>query len=205
MKSSRRKYSHPKPDRWEDHYSRRAKKERYPARSVYKLKEIQNKYNLLKSGGAVLDLGCYPGSWLLYTSEVVGCRGRVLGVDLKPLTIGLPRHVNVHTGDIFAIDEKVFKSVGTGYNVVLSDLSPATTGNRVTDAARSMELCRGSLRIALSVLLQGGSFVCKMFQGEDSREFSDSVKTEFKKMELFKPLSSRKTSREIYVIGLGRK
>jgi 23S rRNA (uridine2552-2'-O)-methyltransferase len=205
VKSGRKKYAHPKKGGWEDHYSRQAKKERYPARSVYKLKEIQRKYNLLKSGDAVLDLGCYPGSWLLYAAEVVGSRGRVSGIDLKQVSVELPGHVRVHTGDIRAIDGRVFKSIGTGYNVVLSDLAPSTTGSRITDAERSIQLCRASLRIARSVLVRGGSFVCKMFQGEDSRKFSDSVSTEFNQNELFKPQSSRKTSREIYVIGLGRK
>ena len=136
---------------------------------------------------------------------MVGGRGRVAGVDLKEVTIELPRHVRVHTGDIRAIDERVFKSIGTGYNVILSDVAPATTGSRIADAARSMDLCRVSLRIARSVLAPGGSFVCKMFQGEDTKGFSDSVRMDFNLQKLFKPLSSRKTSREIYILGLGKK
>jgi 23S rRNA (uridine2552-2'-O)-methyltransferase len=76
---------------WQDHYSRRAKKERYPARSVYKLAEIQKKYRMIKKGHKVLDLGCSPGSWLLYAAELTGNKGQVIGIDLKPVSIQVPR------------------------------------------------------------------------------------------------------------------
>jgi len=82
-----------KHNRWQDHYSRQAKKERFPARSVYKLKEMQEKYHLIKKGDNVLDLGCYPGSWLLYAADLTGDRGRVVGIDLEPVTLKLPSHV----------------------------------------------------------------------------------------------------------------
>jgi len=193
------------PNRWEDHYSRKAKKERFPSRSVYKLKEIQVKFNLIKKGDAILDLGCFPGSWLLYSADIAGSKGRVTGIDLKPAAINLPHHVRVYTGDICAIDDRLLKSMGKGYNVVLSDVAPATTGNKTADAARSFHLCRAALSIAQQVLIQNGSFVCKIFQGEDAKQFSDSVKVCFNKYKIFKPQSSRKASREIYVIGSGKK
>ena len=191
--------------RWEDHYSRRAKKERFPARSVYKLQEIQDKFRLLKKGAAVLDLGCFPGSWLLYSANIVGSKGRVTGVDLIPVSINLPPHARVYTGDICAIDDKLLQSIENGYNVVLSDAAPSTTGNKAADAARSLHLCRAALLIARKVLVKGGAFVCKIFQGEDTKQFSDSVQICFNKQRIFKPQSSRKASREIYIIGLGKK
>jgi 23S rRNA (uridine2552-2'-O)-methyltransferase len=191
--------------RWEDHYSRRAKKEHYPARSVYKLKEIQSKFKILKKKDAVLDLGCFPGSWLLYAADIVGRKGRVTGVDLVPVSINLPPHVRVFTGDICAMDDGLLQSLENGYNVVLSDVAPSTTGNKAADAARSFHLCRAALLIAQKALVKGGAFVCKIFQGEDAKPFSDWVKMCFIKQRNFKPQSSRKESREIYIIGLGKK
>ena len=93
--------------RWADHYSERAKKERYPARSVYKLKEAQIKYRLIRKGDRVLDLGCSPGSWLLYAAELTGNRGEVLGIDQKTVTISMPAQVKTLTIDILTIDRAV--------------------------------------------------------------------------------------------------
>ncbi len=194
-----------KQNRWSDHYSKRAKKEKFPARSVYKLAEIQNKFRLIKKGDKVLDLGCSPGSWLIYASQLTKPKGRVVGIDLKPVTIQLPPHVTTHRGDILSIDDDLLDVLGHDYNVVLSDMAPATTGQKSVDAARSFELCRAALSLSQKVLLPGGSFVCKIFQGEDFKEFSVLVRENFKSQKIFKPQSSRKASKEIFVIGLGFK
>ena len=194
-----------KHNRWEDHYSRRAKKERFPARSVFKLQEIQSKHHLIKKGDKVLDLGCAPGSWLLYVANLTGSKGQVAGIDLKPVIEKVPSHVRIYTGDILTLDDKFFESLGKDFNVVVSDMSPATTGNKHVDSARSYNLCQAALSIAQTLLIPGGSFVCKIFQGEDFKEFSDSVRSVFKSHKIFKPQSSRKTSKEIYIIGLGKK
>jgi len=193
-----------KANTWEDHYTRRAKKERYPARSVYKLKEIQRKFRLIKKGHKVLDLGCAPGSWLLYAAELAGPDGRVVGVDLKPVTVGLPAHVQVYTADILSPDQRLGADPSAGFDVVLSDMAPATTGSRITDAARSEALGRAALEIARERLVPGGSFVCKIFQGEDFKIFIDAVDKIFVRYRIFKPASSRKASREIYVIAMGK-
>jgi 23S rRNA (uridine2552-2'-O)-methyltransferase len=190
---------------WQDHYAQRAKKEKFPARSVYKLKEIQQKYKLIKKGDTVLDLGCAPGSWLLYAADLTGNSGRVVGIDLKAVTIKIPSHVRVYTADILALDDNFFKSEGSDFNVVVSDLAPATTGSKHIDSARSFNLCQAAFSIAQKVLRPGGSFVCKIFQGEDFKAFSDSVKTAFNICKIFKPQSSRKASREIFLIATGKK
>jgi len=130
-------------NRWQDHYTRQAKKDKYPARSVYKLKEIQQKNRIIRKGDAVLDLGCAPGSWLKYAAEVAGPTGRVVGIDLKPVTIALPDQVEVLTGDIYEMLADLKADAGAGYNVVLSDMAPATTGSKHVDAARTQH---GSLR-----------------------------------------------------------
>ncbi|MDP7418038.1 MAG: RlmE family RNA methyltransferase [Desulfobacterales bacterium] len=190
---------------WEDHYSRQAKKEGFPARSIYKIQEIHRKYNLIRKGDRVLDLGCHPGSWLKFSAGLTGDRGHVIGIDLKPVSIKLPAHVRTYTGDIMRFDEDLAASVGNGFNVVLSDMAPNTTGSRETDAARSFHLCMLALSIAQTRLIRGGSFVCKIFHGEDFKNFSASVKSSFYQYKVFKPSASRKASREIFIIGLGKK
>jgi len=190
---------------WQDHYTRQAKKERFPARSVFKLQEIQKKYNIIKKGNNVLDLGCAPGSWLLYSADLVGSAGRVIGIDLVPVTVNIPLHVRIYTGDILLMNDDFFKSLGTDFNVVISDMAPPTTGNKFVDSARSFNLCQSALSIAQMTLNTGGSFVCKIFQGEDFNTFIDSVRSVFKNHKIFKPKSSRKASKEIYVIGFEKK
>lgn len=196
----KRKTGKPKP--WQDHYSRQAKKDRYPARSVYKLEEIQQKHRLIHKGDKILDLGCSPGSWLLYAAKLTGDRGRVIGIDLKPVKIQAAPNMEIINGDVFALDAGV---LGSDFNVVISDMAPATTGHKAVDAARSAGLCEAALAIAQSVLLPGGRFVCKIFQGPDFNHFVDSVRAGFDKHKIFKPRSSRKASKEIFIIGLGFK
>ncbi len=193
-----------KQGKWNDHYSRRAKKERFPARSVYKLQEMQQKYNLIKKGDRILDLGCAPGSWLLYAAKLTGNKGHVAGIDLKPVTINIPSHVTIYTGDIFSFDS-FSESIGNEFNVVISDMAPSTTGIKNVDSARSFNLCQAALETAQKLLLPGGSFACKIFQGEDFKQFSDSVKSCFATCNIFKPKSSRKASKEIYIIAKGKK
>jgi 23S rRNA (uridine2552-2'-O)-methyltransferase len=193
------------PNAWQDHFTRRAKKEQYPARSVYKLQEIQKKFNLIQRGHRVLDLGCAPGAWLLYAGEVAGPKGTVVGIDLKSVTVNLPAHVTAHIGDALAPEDPVFEKMGGRFNVVLSDLAPATTGMKDVDALRSYQLCRAALDIAENRLIPGGAFVCKIFQGEDFKLFSDAVRSAFGQHKIFKPQSSRKASKEIYIIGMGKK
>jgi len=191
---------------WQDYYTRRAKKEKYPARSVYKLQEIQHKYNLIKKGGSVLDLGCYPGSWLLYAAKLVGKTGRVIGLDIQPVTLTLPGHVSVLIGDIlsYSTDSLLNNSLGNRFDVILSDMAPSTTANPAVNSYRSTELCRAALSLACEKLVTGGSFACKIFQGEDFQDFVLEMRNCFKRHKIFKPKSSRKASREIYIIGMGK-
>ena len=191
-----------KPNPWLDHYSRQAKKDRYPARSVYKLEEIQQKHRLINKGDKILDLGCAPGSWLLYAAKLTGDRGRVIGIDLKPVKIQAAPNIEIINADVFALDAG---PLGNDFNVVMSDMAPATTGHKAVDAARSAGLCEAALAIAQSVMLPGGSFVCKIFQGPDFNQFVNSVRAGFDKQKIFKPRSSRKASKEIFIIGLGFK
>lgn len=194
-----------KKNRWEDHYTRKARKDNYPARSVYKLQEIQRKFRLIKKGQRILDLGCAPGSWLLHAAQLTGEGGQVVGIDLKPVTGKLPRQTEVFKGDVFNPDGPMLRALEGGFHVVLSDMAPATTGNKDVDAARSFNLCEAALTIAEQNLLPKGAFVCKIFQGEDFKAFTERVKQGFQNCAIFKPQSSRKASREIFIVARGKK
>ena len=191
-----------KKNRWEDHYSRKAKKEQFPARSVYKLEETQKKHRLIKKGDRVLDLGCFPGSWLLYAADLVGKQGAVVGIDLKQVSIRLPSNVTVFSRDI-ADDNSDILFVDKKFNVIISDMAPATSGNKNVDNARSFNLSCDALSLAKNYLLSGGTYMCKIFHGEDFTTYVNLVKQNFKKQITFKPQSCRKASKEIYIIGLG--
>ena len=128
-----------------------------------------------------------------------------MGVDLQPVNIRLPENAAVHTGDILSADESLLTNIGRDYHAVLSDMAPATTGQKSVDAARSYHLCQAALEIAVKTLLPGGIFVSKIFQGEDFQDFRTEVGEAFDKLRIFKPQSSRKASREIYIIGIGRR
>ena len=190
---------------WADHYTRQAQKDNFAARSVYKLQEIQKKYRILKRGARVLDLGCAPGSWLQFAAQTAGPDGLLVGIDLTPVTIGLPDYVTVITGDAADLEGHLTELGQTRFDAVLSDMAPATTGNRHVDEARSMDLCKTALDIAEKTLVPGGGFVCKIFQGSDFKAFTDAVKNRFDRQAAFRPQSTRKASREVYVIGIGKR
>ncbi|MBW2653925.1 MAG: RlmE family RNA methyltransferase [Deltaproteobacteria bacterium] len=195
----------PGKNQWEDHLTRRAKAENYPARSIYKLEEIQNKFKIMKKNDRVLDLGCAPGSWLLYAAKQVGNQGKVFGIDLKQIDIKLPDNVVTVKGDILNLDNDSFLDKNSGFNAVISDMAPATTGRKDVDALRSFDLCNMALRVADDFLAQNGHFVCKIFQGNDFNVFQKNVKLKFKDCKIFKPDSCRKQSKEIYIIAKGKK
>ena len=191
--------------KWADHYTRRAQKEHYPARSVYKLQELQKRFNLVRSGDRVLDLGCAPGSWTLYAAKLVGKNGRVIGIDKQAVKERLPNNVETTVGDIFRLEADGSPILEQQFDVVLSDMAPSTTGRKDVDAARSADLCRAALSLAETLLSTGGNFCCKIFTGEDAKPFSETVKSSFRQVRLFKPQSSRKASKEVFVVGLGKK
>lgn len=193
----------------QDYYYRKAKKDKYPARSVYKLEEIQRKHQLLRKGDSVLDLGCYPGSWSLYSSEVVGPRGVVVGVDLQeadkePRSNGAAIHWICQ--DIMG-PELVprVRKIRPAFKVIISDLAPKTTGNRWADHQKSMRLVEHTLSLAETLLHEQGNYLCKVFQGEDLPSFVSGLKERFSRVKVIKPESSRKESREIFILGIGFK
>ena len=190
-----------------DFYYKKAKKDRYPARSIYKLEEVQQKYHFLRRGDSVLDLGCSPGSWSLYASEVVGERGVVVGVDLKETSQSpKPGAAEIHwlCHDIMDPDLlPLVRRIRPAFRALISDLAPRTTGNRWADHQQSLRLTRRTLELATILLLNKGSYLCKVFQGEDFPNFVQEVKACFDQVKVIKPQSSRVESREVFILGLG--
>jgi 23S rRNA (uridine2552-2'-O)-methyltransferase len=191
----------------QDHYFKKAKKEKYPARSVYKLEEAQKKYRFIKNGDTVLDFGCYPGSWSIYAARVVGPKGLVVGVDLqetKKVSFAKAAEIMWFCDDIMS-DDIVGKmqEIRETFSVVLSDMAPRTSGNKWVDQQQSLNLVRRVLELAASLLRKDGNLYVKVFEGEDFREFVDSVRKSFKTVKIVKPKSSRSESREVFVLGMG--
>lgn len=150
----------------------------------------------------MLDLGCYPGSWSQYSMKKVGPKGEVIGVDLKEPK-GL-RSQNFHfiKADVLQLDEvRLAKEIGP-MDVVISDLAPQTTGVKVLDNSRSMELARKALNISAIMLKSEGHFLCKIFEGEDQKIFRDEFSSCFKQTRSIRPSAVRKRSRELYLLGL---
>ena len=190
-----------------DYYYELAKKEKYPARSVYKLEEVQKKYKILKKGQRVLDLGCHPGSWSVYTAQVIGAKGVVVGVDLQPTDLPSQKgHAEIHwlCYDVYAGDLiKILRGRWPGFHVVISDMAPRTTGSPYADHQQSLRLVRRALDIACDLLHENGSFYCKAFQGEDFPEVVQECKPLFQTVKVVKPESSRKESRDVFILGRG--
>ncbi len=190
-----------------DFYYKKAKKDKYPARSVYKLEEALNKHKFIRRGDSVLDLGCCPGSWSLYASEVVGPKGIVVGVDLQEVEAS-PR---AGGSEIIWLRQNIMKAdmifelrkIRPSFRVLVADLAPRTTGNRWADHQQSMILVRQTLALANELLLPNGNYYCKAFQGEDYPEFVKEVGELFQKVKTVKPKSSRVESREVFVLGMG--
>jgi len=187
-----------------DYFYRKAKEESYRSRASFKLLQAVKKYNFIKLGDVVVDLGASPGGWLQVAREIVGDKGFVLGLDLvkiKPL--GFP---NVYTivGDVKdpEITRRIKAVLPRLADVVLSDVSPNISGVWEVDHARQIELAECSLQIAVSILGPKGYFFVKVFMGEMFNSYLNQVKKYFSSVRVFKPKASRAESAEIYVLAL---
>jgi 23S rRNA (uridine2552-2'-O)-methyltransferase len=194
--------SYMKPDFW----SKKAFSEGYPARSVYKLKEMDEKFSLLKKNSRVLDLGAAPGSWTTFVLRALDGNGHVTAIDLEPLSKDVKgNNLAFFQGDMCSapIREAALK-LGP-YNLVICDAAPATTGNRTVDTARSSGLVEIAIFYAEKMLLPGGNFVVKIFQGSDQQEHLKKIRSLFTTAKGFKPEACRTESFETYLVGLGKK
>jgi len=190
---------------WDDHYARRAKREKWLARSVYKLEEIDRKFRLIRPGARVLDLGCFPGSWSQYALKQAGPRGDVAGVDLTvPERLSAPNFRAIQA-DVLSLDpNRLLERVGQR-DVVISDLAPKTTGVKSADASRSAELVRAAFRIARVLLKPEGHFLCKVFEGQEVQDLRQEFSRDFRRIRGVRPKAVRKGSRELYLLAWSRK
>jgi 23S rRNA (uridine2552-2'-O)-methyltransferase len=189
--------------RLDDHFSQKARSQGYPARSVYKLAEFDQKRGLFKPGQKVLDLGCAPGGWTLYVAEKVGPAGLVVGVDLEPPWRAFPPPVKTLAADLL-LGEPTIKAVALELkgqaDAILSDMAPKTTGQRAVDQAKSLALAQAAWGVAQELLKAGGFFLFKIFQSPEADEFIVNLKPRFLSERRLKPQASRKRSQEIFVL-----
>ena len=188
--------------RQQDHYGRRAKSDGYAARSVYKLEEIQKRFKIVPRNGVVLDLGCSPGSWSSYVKRVGGADTKMVGIDLTEVGGYLGQQF---VGSVFDVpEEELLEALGGGADFVMSDMAPATSGNRFTDHVRQIELAEQARVLASRLLRPGGNFVVKVFEGEDAADLVTRIRADYGKTKRVKPKAVRKESVEFFVVGMGR-
>lgn len=189
--------------RSQDHFGKRARAEGFAARSVYKLEEIDRRVRLLRRGQRVLDLGAHPGSWTQYAAERVAREGRVLGLDIQePPPHGVAPNAEMRQADVLTVTSEDLGGPGS-FDVVLSDMAPATSGHRATDQYRSFELFMRALEIAAGVLAPGGRFVGKIFQGGEFPDAKRAVAGHFEQVRVLRPEATRSESYEVFLVGLG--
>lgn len=180
-----------------------AKKKGYPARSVFKLEEIQKKTQILRRGMTVIDLGAAPGSWSLYASQQVGQSGRVLAIDLQEILQRFPPQVTVVQGDALTLNPDVLGKFAP-YDVVLSDMAPKTSGIKLRDQAASFELFERALQVARSFgKKETSSFVVKIFMGPEFNEAIRLAKNAFVKTRVVRPEGTRQNSKEVFIVAQG--
>ena len=190
-----------------DSYTQRAHREGYPARSVYKLEEINSSHHLIKSGDSVLDVGAAPGSWTLFTHrELLKGNGRIVSIDLNPLNLNpVPPTVTAIVGDAFSKENRERLIELGPYDAIISDAAPMTTGNRTVDTTRSEWLAEQVVLLAEEQLKEHGNLVIKIFQGGGQVEILKKMREMFNKAKPFKPKACRDDSFEIYLVGLDKK
>jgi len=200
-KSSRRWLS----EHFDDPYVKLAQQKGMRSRSAFKLLELQDKYQLIRPGMVVVDLGAAPGGWCQLAQPLVGEKGRVIGLDILPME---PIHgVLLIEGD-FTEDEALHELEdalgGHSVDLVLSDMAPNMSGMATIDQAKAMYLAELALEFVRSHLKLGGDFVVKLFQGEDFDTYVREARSLFEKVQVRKPKASRSRSREVYLLARNR-
>jgi 23S rRNA (uridine2552-2'-O)-methyltransferase len=190
---------------FDDEYVKRAQREGYRSRAVYKLAEIQEKDRILRPGMTVLDLGAAPGGWSQYAAGVLKGRGRIIAMDILPMD-ELPG-VEFIQGDFReneALDALMKSLDSSPADLVMSDMAPNITGMGAVDQPRSMYLVELVVDLADQVLGRRGVLLCKAFQGEGFDELLPALRKKYRKVLIRKPKASRPRSREVYVLAQGR-
>lgn len=197
-KGSSRRWMH---EHLSDEFVKKAQKEGYRSRAVYKLLEIVEKKAIIRNGDKVLDLGAAPGGWSQVAAKLVGSQGKVIASDILP--IELIDGVDFLQGDF--TEQSVYNDLlvmtdGAKVDVVLSDMAPNMSGQLSVDQPKSMYLAELAIEMAIKTLNPGGSFVVKVFQGDGFDVFVQNAKKAFKKVSVIKPKASRPRSKEVYLL-----
>lgn len=193
-------------EHFDDEYVLRAQREGWRSRAVYKLEELDRKYRLLKPGMTVVDLGAAPGGWSQYAAKILGAKGQIFALDILPME-PLPGVAFIE-GDFrdAAILAQLKERLGARpVDLVMSDMAPNISGMGAVDQPRVMYLVELAVDFAREMLKPGGTFVCKLFQGEGFDALVQSLRQDFSKIAVRKPKASRPRSREVYLVASERK
>ena len=191
-------------EHFDDEYVKMAQVQGYRSRAVFKLKEINEKDNLIKNGMNIVDLGAAPGGWSQLARQLMGVHGQLIALDILP--IEPLEGVTTILGDFR--EESVINALyeqlaGAPIHLVMSDMAPNMSGNKATDQARSIYLGELALDMAKTVLAKQGTFLVKLFQGEGFEAFHKEVQTVFTQVTIRKPKASRPRSNEVYILAKG--
>jgi len=182
-----------------DIYVRQSKVDGYRARSAYKLIEIDEKFKIFKGGMCVIDIGAAPGSWTQYASKIVK-NGKIISIDLKEME-KIKNNIQIK-GDFTSplIQDQIKNHLNKGSDVIMSDMAVNTTGIKNIDSIQTGELCKEAMIFSKDVMLEKGFFISKIFMGSSFNEIVALGKKLFKEVKVFKPKSSRKDSKESFII-----
>jgi 23S rRNA (uridine2552-2'-O)-methyltransferase len=194
-------------DRKRDYYYKKAKEEKYRSRATYKLLQTAKKYQFIKQGDIVVDLGAAPGGWIQAAREIVGSSGFILGVDLEPIEPFAEHNVRTITGDITEPEtlQQIVELLPRKADAVISDLSPNISGIWEVDHARQIDLAQQALDLGFETLRPSGTLFMKVFQGDMLDDFVKKVQNHFQTVKVIKPEASRSKSSEMFILAIGLK
>jgi 23S rRNA (uridine2552-2'-O)-methyltransferase len=194
-------------DRKRDYYYKKAKAENYRSRATYKLSQAAIKHRFIGKGDVVVDLGAAPGGWIQAARKIVGKKGFVLGLDLKPIAPFPQEYVRTIVADFTEPEtlQLILDFLPRKADVVLSDASPNISGIWEVDHARQIDLAAQALKIALSILRSSGNFFAKVFEGDMLAGFVKKVETHFEVVKVIKPRASRAKSSEMFLLAMNLK
>ena len=182
-----------------DQFFKKAKVLGYRSRAAFKLVELNKKFNFIKKNTTLLDIGSSPGGWSQVASKII-TNGKILAVDITPMEkLNNVQFLNNNFSEEQTQD-KILKIFDDKIDVIISDMAENTTGNKTVDSIRTNSLCSDVINFSVKMLAKKGSLVCKLFMGEDFLEVKHLAKKNFKKVDFFKPESSRSESKETYII-----
>jgi 23S rRNA (uridine2552-2'-O)-methyltransferase len=191
-------------NRKRDYYYKKAKAENYRSRATYKLSQAAAKYHFIHKDDVAVDLGAAPGGWIQAARKIVGKKGFVLGVDLKPIAPFPQEYVRTIVADIneHETPQQILDFLSRKADVVISDASPNISGVWEVDHARQIDLAAQALKIALSVLRPSGNFFVKVFEGDMLADFVKTVEKHFVTVKVIKPKASRAKSSEMFLLAM---